>query len=159
MSNDINKILEKVRKRAEGFVAMRVSIDFGNRPHPESGLPMAHHAAIHEFGTKTIPARPALDRAAKAAAPSLKDLSRVAAKEMVNGKDPAAALVPVAEALNRATVESYESARDWAKPLAESTKKAKGSDKPLDDTHALIDSVGWVIRDKRGRIAARGKVK
>lgn len=136
---------------------LRVTIDFGGHKHPQSGLAMAHHAAIHEYGTQNIPARPALQHAVDESQEELAAASADVVHEVIrNATDPVDAMLLVAKLFHERVVESYESARDWATPLKPQTIKRKGHDKPLDETHALIDAVGWAIRES-GRFRRRGK--
>ncbi len=137
----------------------------GTQRYPtESGMPgpsVAMVAAFNEFGTRTIPARPAMRRTAH-------DSGEIAAKvteavkvvmatpNLTTKREAAAILSPAAMGIARLMRRNYVTSRSWAVKNAPTTVALKGFDYPLYETGKLRDSIGYRIKNRRGENLAEG---
>lgn len=124
----------------------------------KNGATVADVARWTEHGTVKQPARPYMRRARAEAQAKLRKITRANAEALATGKKTAVeALGEVAAALADHVVDQIDRADQWAEPLADSTIKKKGHDKPLSDTHLLRETQSWEVRNKQGKIVARGR--
>lgn len=128
-------------------------------PVPDSpGLTVPTLAAIHEFGTDTIPARPFMTRAAAAARPMLDSLAKREIAEVVDSGEAAVqAMAEAAGSLARAIVLELETTEQWAVPItAETFNRNGGVSAPLHGRHGtLLAGVRYEIQ-REGSTVARG---
>lgn len=103
----------------------------------EDGTPVAYVATIHEFGTGRIPARPFMRPAvAQYGQKWLNELAEGAKMCLTTGASPVAVLDAVALGAAGNVGEVIQSIT--SPPLAASTIKRKGFDKPLVDTKKMF---------------------
>ena len=116
--------------KGDGFVMQKDKV----------GMSIAQVARINEFGTATIPARPAMRLAAIHFSRDRVEIQARIGKKLIEGKiNPNQALGQVGLAMEGAIVDSIKNG-GWP-PNAESTAKAKGFNKPLINTAQEIKAV------------------
>jgi hypothetical protein len=120
----------------------------GQTMHRDSDATNERIAAYHEFGTKHMPARPAIRTTYdRHSAEFTRELKR-AVSDLVDGRselDPA--LDRVGEFAVSKLREEMNNSKTWAAPLAQSTIDLKGHDTPLIDTRQLENAASYAIRD------------
>jgi hypothetical protein len=119
-------------------------------PVPDTNLTVPVLAAIQEYGTANIPARPFLRRAATN---GMGLLERVAAEEMAKVADgkqsPVRAMDAIGDAAAGRVLDTLETAQSWAAPNAPETVKRKGHDTPLLGTRGqLREELKYSVNDK-----------
>ena len=146
---------ERIQKAAlEAFDAskfdntiMQVGVVDESLAYPD-GTRVVDVAMWNEFGTDTIPARPALRTALKKIAPTLAKIGTEQAKQMLAGKlrfDHATRRL--AKLLAGAMQESIEK---WRRPPnAESTVARKGFNDPLIETGLYVNSIDFKLLKTR----------
>ena len=130
--NKVADVIDTLRR----FNNVKVGF-FGGNAYP-NGLTVAANAAIQNFGTKNIPARPFMDDAAteiEASQPQVGKIYRVA----IEGGDAGVANQRVGAFCAQKIREAIRNGNYAA--LKPATKERKGSSKPLIDTGLLIGSV------------------
>ena len=142
------KVTIKVKKDDKGsleiaktfmrFKGGKVGV-LGGDSYP-NGLTAAANAAIHNFGTKTVPARPFMDEGAKLFATS-KDRVAKMFTAAIEAHDASVANQRVGAFFAQKIREAIRSGSYAA--LAKSTVARKGSSKPLIDTGLLIGSITY----------------
>lgn len=144
----------KVAKELERFQNLRILVgwqDTGN-----TDLSVIDIATFQEFGTSTIPARPALSTAMDINQKEIGEAFEREIGKILDGKQKA---LQAAERLGIFAVtlvkKRIQDSPNWAKELAESTKKLKGSDVPLIDIGEMLNSVTYVV-DEKGTVVASG---
>lgn len=131
----------------------------------DSGMPgptVASVAAFQEFGTRTIPARPAMRRTAMDAgeiAAKMTEAIKVvmATPNLSTKREAAAILAPAAQGVARLMRRMYVTSRSWAIKNAPMTIRLKGFDYPLYETGKLRDSITYRVTNRRGENLASGK--
>ena len=139
-----DKGAEKAPTVVAGFPKSKV----GNKM--DGGIPVGAVAALMEFGTKNIPARPFMQVAFITNAAKYKRLTRKIAEAAANGKD----LTKAVKVLGEAQVKDIKSSiTDFdGEALKPSTIKRKGHDKPLIDSGTMYDSVTYdVVPGRKGK--------
>ena len=131
-----------------------------------AGPNLATVALYNEFGTKTIPARPALRSAIWVHQNRIREILTEAATAVVNSLDGFSPSRAVVREFGRAGHEictlirlHIQRSRTWAKPNASSTAEKKGFDYPLHETNWWIATkVSWAVRKwaAEGPIIAQG---
>lgn len=112
--------------------------------HYEDGTPVAYVAAIQEFGTDRIPARPFMRPAVADHGGEWIDLMARGAKAAVDGRyTPEQVLEAVT--LQAAGDVAKKISAVTAPPLSPVTVKRKGFDKPLVDTGQMLQSVTGIV--------------
>lgn len=126
---------------------MQVGVVDESLSYPD-GTKVMDVAFWNEYGTETIPARPAMRTALKKTAPMLAKIGNEQAKQMLHGKlrfDHAARRL--AKLLAGAMQESIEK---WKRPPnAESTIARKGFDDPLIETGLYVNSIDYKLLKTR----------
>lgn len=120
----------------------------GGTPPPASTMTLATLGYIHEYGTRTIPARPWLTQGLAASDPSA--LMRRAAKEVLDGKRTAAQALERAGMAATAAVQKTITA-GLEPALKPATIARKGSSKPLVDSGRLRGAITYkvIMRDTK----------
>jgi hypothetical protein len=150
----------KTPEARESHVKVGVLASKGGKADHD-GITMIELAAIHEFGSPAagVPERSFIRRTFKEKERELSRVCAALARDYITGK------VSLERALNQlgawgaAEVKKTVTVGDGVPPPnADSTKRRKGSDRPLVDTGRMIDSVTWQVwmgraRDARGRFA------
>lgn len=112
--------------------------------HYEDGTPVAYVAAIQEFGTDRIPARPFMRPAVADHGGEWIDLMARGAKAAVDGRyTPEQVLEAVT--MKAAGDVAKKISAVTAPPLSPVTVKRKGFDKPLVDTGQMLQSVTGIV--------------
>lgn len=125
--------------------------------HYPDGTPVVVVALANEFGTKRIPARGFMRRAAQAAEEGAAvQAAQVTVENIIDGGDPVKEFAEVGRDLLDLVLDQIEGAPSWAKPDSNETIEAKGSTKPLVDSGKLLNSMSWAVR-KDGEIVEGGK--
>lgn len=126
-----------------GYIPPMAAVDHG-------GINMATLAAIMEYGTDDIPARPFLSSFYREYANQIKELwSTETSKVYMKKKDPLEAVTDVAKGMASLALKRFDTASAWAIPLDPKTVERKGSSTPLVDTGALRAHLGWAVTKKR----------
>lgn len=112
---------------------------FDGQSYP-NGLTVAANAAIHNFGTKTIPARPFMDEAAQAFEQAEPQVAMIYKRALENS-DASIANQRVGALYAQKIRESIR--KGSFQSLKKETIERKGSSKPLIDTGLLIGSVSF----------------
>ena len=112
---------------------------FDGQSYP-NGLTVAANAAIHNFGTKDIPARPFMDEAAQAFEAAESQVATIY-RRAIESTDASIANQRVGALYAQKIRESIRNGNFAA--LDKNTVKRKGSSKPLIDTGLLIGSVSF----------------
>jgi hypothetical protein len=118
-----------------GSATLYVGVQDGAK-NDRTGANVAEYAAYNEFGTATIPARPAMretvDTYLDAYVEGLADM-------LMAGKDPAQALDSLGMQM---AGDISQSIRDWTTPAnAPATEARKGVNNPLVDTETYANSI------------------
>ena len=111
--------------------------------HPD-GTPVATAAAINEFGSATIPPRPALSTALRAAFPKCRAAARALYRTAIRGgqpPDPRVVVEACAEIIRDEMEESIRSGL-WSRN-APATLEKKGSSQPLIDSDRYARGIAW----------------
>lgn len=103
-----------------------------------NGLTAAANAAIHNFGTKTVPARPFMENGAKLFSDSKDQVAKIYTLA-IETRDASVANQQVGALFAQKVREAIRKGSYAA--LAKSTIARKGSSKPLIDTGLLIGSI------------------
>lgn len=132
--------LDAVRARVAALARASVEVGVPAGPKYPDGTSVAQVFAYVEFGTETIPERPALRTGLKRALPGAKALNRSNLKAVIDGRMAAGiALGQLGEyavgEVRRAMIEG-----PW-EPNAPSTIRKKKSDRPWIDSGQAIQSV------------------
>lgn len=157
--------LPQLQKALADFASM--SITFGyqgstGQEQYESGITVAHNAAIHEFGWEdlNIPERSFLRRTFNERESDIRALLIAAAGRVATlTDDPVDAMTDVAIGVHAMFLETLDSTVSWAEANQPSTIEAKGHDVPLlggESIHLLRDDLTWAIR-RKGEVIAEGR--
>lgn len=126
--------LDKLRKRLKSMGdAVEVGVFGGKYPN---GLSVAANAAIHNFGTDKIPARPFMTNAANELGNRETEVGKILENSIKKSVNPNARLGAFAAQLVRAEIRDGDLVR-----LKPATIKRKGSSRPLIDTGKLIQAI------------------
>jgi hypothetical protein len=131
----------------EGATRVLVGVPEGAGVY-EDGLTIATIAAVNNFGSAdgVIPPRPFLQPAIEEGAPVYRRLAEVMLPQVLSGQMTMTTLLEQMGNLAEGHVKQKITDGPFM-DNAESTKKAKGSDKPLIDTGAMRQSIRYVIDD------------
>lgn len=153
-----DKGLKKLQENLRGLGQFSVDVGFldekGRMIHPMSVLPIAHIAAIQEFGADDTPERSfmrsvlVLKRAQIA-----KVLGDQLALVMVGKKTDVEAMSVVGAFVAKLIRDRLSNAASWARPLDADTVAEKGGATPLDQTGAMKAAVGWRVMKGATRVA------
>lgn len=144
--------IDKLKKDLEQLRSEPITIGLqgstGAAKHPEADVPVAQVAAWMEYGTEHIPARPFLRQAFDRNEGRFRDAIKRAVSNMIDQRGTLdAEQERLGQLAAQAVKEMIDRAREWAKPLAAATVKAKGHARPLVDTGTMRESVSWAVRD------------
>jgi hypothetical protein len=169
--------LEKLKKRLSALGNKEVAMGFPRgeaQPYPD-GSSVASVAAQHVYGVGVIERdfmTPAAAKIQKSAKPLLKQIAQIINKgidpaqaealleeigkigiaEIQNSIDsgdwPANSNMPMSERLRKDVAESWDVDIPKGMSYLEAKLEFKGSDKPLVDTHHMVQAVTSVVRDK-----------
>jgi hypothetical protein len=132
-------ILRELTKLGELKAAMVIKGQYPN------GRSVAQIAAIQEFGTARIPARPFVRHALRSVGEVQAVLRAESAAITSKNRKAPTACRRVAQAMAALVVRAIDESPGWAKPNAPETVRRKGSDHPLIDTGLLRRSVHWRV--------------
>lgn len=139
--------LRQIRERLMKNSGVLVGLPAGTGSY-EDGAPIAVIGAVHEFGSADgrIPERSFLRVPLRQNAEDFKSVWRAQISKVVEGE---LSMHQVMSQLGaRAVAVSQEAISEGIAPgNAESTKKRKGSSKPLIDTGALRQSITFIVED------------
>lgn len=143
---------EQLGRRLADIEKLCVEVGFHAGEHNysevgEDSIDVAQIAAINEFGTETIPARPFMHNAVQKGQDKVAQMMASEMQQIMQGKSVDQALLTVG-ALMKALIQEEITFGDFA-PNAPSTIKAKGSSHPLIDTGLMRQSVHEVVKEKR----------
>lgn len=126
----------------EQDVLLFVGVPEGAR-NDRTGALVADYAAWNEFGTKNIPARPAIRQTVDT---YMDEYVEDLADALLSGVTPETAMNRLGEQMAK---DISQSIRDWQQPAnAPSTIAQKGENNPLVDTETYAKSVGhWVGKE------------
>ncbi len=129
----------------------------GAAPHPDAdGHTVAEVAAWQEYGTATAPARPGLAVTFERHRAELLVAARRFLADVVDGrKSRDEAEFALGELALEKLRHTIDAAREWARPNAVSTVRAKGHDQPLFDSGTYRGNASWAVR-RDGRIVRQG---
>jgi len=152
-TRDIDRGWESIKRRVFGLrgasvVAGLVAGQGGDKAHEESDLTIAEIGIVHEFGSRKahIPERSWMRSTEAERRRVWFKLVEEGLGEMLTPKGPTIEqlLTPVGLIMESDLKRKITSLQ--TPPLAESTKRRKGSSNPLIDTGAMRNSVTWEIR-------------
>ena len=147
-----------------------ISLSFGyqgdtGQQEYESGITVALNAAIQEFGTDRIPARPFLRQTIEEHGDAIRNVLTEEIGNVANlRKDAIDAMLDAAQTIHGFFLETLDTTPAWATANAAETILKKGHDHPLmggaapDDgpVRKLRENLTWAIR-RHGSIVAEGR--
>lgn len=121
---------------------------------PDSNLTVPELAAIQEFGTKDIPSRPFMRRAAAEAKQELDTVAARVVEQVVDGElGPVRAMDQIADAVAQHVLRQLDTTKAWADPNDPDTIEAKGGDTPLYAGHGTLrEGLRYAVVDQGTRI-------
>lgn len=132
--------LARVRERVAALARQAVEIGVPASARYPDGTSVAQVAAYNEFGTDTIPSRPAIREGVKAATPKAQALNKLNLPRVLDGRMAAGmALAQIGE-LGVSEVKRSILTGPWV-PNSPATIRRKGSSKPLVDTSQYHQSI------------------
>lgn len=144
----VEEALKALTKKLEGATRVLVGVPKGAGSY-EDGLTIATIAAVNNFGSAdgVIPARPFLQPAIEEGAPQYQRLAEIMIPKVLSGEMAMRMLLEQMGNLAEGHVKQKITDGPFVEN-ADSTKKAKGSDKPLQGkTGNLRQSIRYVIDD------------
>lgn len=143
-------LIKKTKSISDSYVAVGLPEEKTSGKIYRNGMSVIQIGAIHEFGTKDIPRRSFLKDAFDAESKSINKTIKDEYKKVVDGissEDKALGRIGLkAENISKGAFRS-DGYGNW-EPIKDSTKKRKGSSKPLFDTGTLRNSITHVVRKK-----------
>ena len=146
----LNDSMDKLRKELAKIDSSKQHAKaglMGSEVHDaDSGLTQVQLGIIHEYGTSKIPARPFIGASFNANRRDYESLLTRAVKAA--GERGAAVFTKMLggiAAKMAAEMKKYVTLGNNLTPNAESTVRAKGSDRPLVDTGRLVNSITWKV--------------
>ena len=143
------KAIDRLRQRLVGDNrVVNVGVPEGKRE--EDGTPVAMIAAVHEFGSPShgIPERPFLRVAVEKNRVKYVRLNRINLVKMLRGQMGMEQALGQLGEMAKGDVQSEIRNGDFV-PLKAATIRRKGSSKPLIDTGQMVQSISWVLEDKK----------
>ena len=133
--------------RAINGKAVKVGIQAGPS---NDGVQIVDYAAMNEFGTEHIPARPFMRHTADEQESKLHAYARRLLGPMLDGKlGVDDVLRSVGEWYQSAMQRTVRNSKSWAEPNAPSTIAMKGGDTPLRDHGMLVAAIRYEIAGRR----------
>jgi HK97 gp10 family phage protein len=146
--------IEKLKRDLAALAGQEITVGWqglsGLAKHPEAeDETNAQVAAWMEYGTRKMPARPALRRTFRKHREEFSNASRKAISDLIDGRATSAeaAAEKVGDLALRNLRRVMDDARSWAEPLAHPTVKKKGHQQPWLDTGTLRDKASWAVRE------------
>jgi hypothetical protein len=136
--------LGAVEARLRALAHATVKIGWAQGPKYADGTSVAQVAAWNEFGTETIPERPALRTGIKRAQPGVRALNKANLKGVIDGRMAASRALGLLGEYGKSEVQRAIVAGPWV-PNAPSTIRRKGSSKPLIDTSQVLQTVTYQV--------------
>lgn len=146
--------IESLRKRLEEISKLKLKVGFFDQAKYPDGTPVAHVAAIQEYGTNNIPPRPFIRPTVAERRQTWIDQLRTGFAKALEGKiEPRTVLEAVGEGVRGDVRKTISQINTPA--LAASTIKARRSRKvdpnqsvkPLIDTGKMLDSVEYRVTE------------
>ncbi len=121
----------------------------GSATHPNAkGASVAEVAAFHEFGTPAITARPMIRTTFDRSKTEIDREVRRGISDLIDGRRKLETIQDeLGSKMHARLRETIAASREWAEPLAQSTKDRKGHDQPLVDSKTLERKASWAVRD------------
>lgn len=136
---------DKLRRQLAKQSSKEVVVGVTSGTTDNTGASVAQYAAMNEYGTSRIPARPFMRTAFDDNRQKLERTADRAVGLVIDGKmSETTYLESMGQVMQSLIVKSIESG-NWA-PNAESTIRQKKSDKPLQDQGILLANISYVIR-------------
>lgn len=140
-------VWKKLRRRlsTRSYVKVGVLASKGGA-EARDGVTMIELAAIHEFGTRHVPARPFLRTTFVKKEKQVAKMAAKLARAIVVRNLPVDQALDMLGSWAAAQVKNYVTQGPHLKPkLKPATIRRKGSTRPLVDTGRLINSVSWEV--------------
>lgn len=142
---DDRRLWDKLRRQLAKQSSKEVVVGVTSGTTENTGASVAQYAAMNEYGTSSIPARPFMRTAFDSNRQKLERTADRAVGLVIDGKmSETAALESMGLQMRAFIVRSIKSG-PWA-PNAESTIRQKKSDKPLQDHGTLLANIQYEIR-------------
>lgn len=146
----IDRGLEQVVRNSRALqgrgVKIGVQSDAGR--DPDSGVSLVDIAIINEYGTDTIPARPAMRDFFEKNRDTIGRAMDAAAAHVQDGRmSPGVALGQLGELVAGGQKAHVQASKSWATPNAPATVRRKGSDTPLIDDGVLVNAIRAQVVD------------
>lgn len=145
----IGKLREQLEQLGRVKVLVGVQGDKARAKHPNAKESVGTIAFWLHYGTRSMPARPYIDRAIAALSSEVGSVSKRAVAALIDGrvKTVAEAVGQLGTLACKAVRHEFDTAQDWAAPLAPLTIARKGHAVPLVDTGTVRDSITYTVRD------------
>lgn len=135
---------KKLLQELKALASKQVTVGFkAGEVFDADGMDVAKKAAINEYGTDTIPARPFMRQTIENHVDELTKYCQSMAKSVKNRGSADEVLQGIGEHLVKMVRDEIENGE--FEPNAPSTIRRKGSDKPLIDTGQMKDAVRYFI--------------
>lgn len=146
----IDRGLEQVVRNSRALqgrgVKIGVQSDAGR--DPDSGVSLVDIAVINEYGTDTIPARPAMRDFFEKNRATIERAMDAAATQVQDGRmSPDVALGRLGELVVGGQKAHFQASSSWAVPNAPATVRRKGSSTPLIDDGVLVNAIRAKVVD------------
>ena len=148
-----NKIQQAMEEVSYTSVYIGIPVEESSRPDEGEPINNAELAYIHEHGSpiNNIPPRPFLKPSIKKNLATVEVLQKQMIKAALKGdKEGVKRSAELLGMHSRNNAKKYITAGTNLTPNKPATIKRKGSDKPLIDTGALLNSISYVVDDDRG---------
>ncbi len=141
--------LRKLFEDLDRFTKLETTVGY-HEPTPVEGssLTVPELAAIQEYGTRNIPARPFMRRAAKEAGPAIEEVAGEAIADLVNNgvASPVRVMDQVGDVAAARVLEQLLTTDSWATPNAPYTLARKVGTTPLYAGHGrLRDELKYAV--------------
>lgn len=157
--DDTKKLAERLDELKKLAVYVGYQGADGAAIHPDSAIPVAQLAAVHEWGSDDdgIPARSFIRRTMLEKRDAIGDELKRAVSACIEGKTtPVQAYARVGKFVVKLVRNKLEDASSWAQPLDVVTAEAKGHTRVLSDTKTLSRNLSYAVRKGR-TVLAEGK--
>lgn len=148
----IGKLREEIAKLKSSRFTVGWQGESGAEHHDmESDATNIEIATWHEFGTRSMPARPVVRTTYERHAEEFREAFKAQLSALIDARTDVDAMIDVVgRTLVEALRDEIDLAAEWAAPLAQSTIDAKGHNQPLVDTGTLRRRASWAMRAKDG---------
>lgn len=144
----IDALVEDLKRLGTTKIALGWQGETGAAQHDDAplGTDVASIAAVHEYGSSTVPERPSLRTLFEMRKQELNDAVALGMSDLIDGRND---LQGMLKTLGEEGLESLhaqiDQARTWATPLAAATVQAKGHDDPLVDTFQMRNAASYRV--------------